>query len=122
MKALLDSIPFNSMVPDNELVANGFCLADEGNVYLAYLPAGGDLRIDLSAVEGIKRPAGHRDYADATVAAEWMDIISLERSTTTIRQTGSAPSWGIRWETRRKRVSLSSIKGVWILNGAQAAL
>jgi len=88
LKALLDSIPFNSMRPDNELVARGMCLADEGNVYVLYLPEGGDAEVDLSVIEGREMPAGRMDYNGIKVDTEWMDVLSLEKKSGTIQPNG----------------------------------
>ncbi len=46
--------------PHGELASSGYCLADPGNEYLVYLPAGGEVEVDLSA-------------ANAAMAAEWID-------------------------------------------------
>jgi len=46
-------VPFQEMMPADELVnAGNYCLAKEGEVYLVYLPYGGEASIDLSEVEG----------------------------------------------------------------------
>jgi hypothetical protein len=41
-----------TMVPRNDLSSTGYCLADQGVAYLAYLPDGGSVSIDLRAVKG----------------------------------------------------------------------
>jgi hypothetical protein len=46
------------MNPHNRLSSTGYCLADPGQEYLVYLPDGGGVTVDLSAVKG-------------TLAVEW---------------------------------------------------
>ncbi len=46
-------VPFPEMMPADELVNEGnYCLAKKREVYLVYLPYGGDAAIDLSGAEG----------------------------------------------------------------------
>ncbi len=46
-------VPFAEMESHDELVTAGhFCLAKPGNIYLAYLPFGGETTLDLSAASG----------------------------------------------------------------------
>ncbi len=40
------------MAPHGELVSSGYCLAHPGQEYLAYLPQGGEVSVDLSAAGG----------------------------------------------------------------------
>jgi len=40
------------MVPSNDLASTGYCLANPGKEYLVYLPEGGQVTLDLSAVSG----------------------------------------------------------------------
>ena len=49
-----------SMVPRNDLASTQYCLANPGAEYLVYLPDGGDVTVDLSAVSG-------------TLAVEWFN-------------------------------------------------
>ena len=39
-------------VPHGELASTKFCLADPGREYLVYIPNGGEVTVDLSAVSG----------------------------------------------------------------------
>jgi len=39
-------------VPSRELASSGYCLADPGSEYVAYLPDGGSATLDLSAAKG----------------------------------------------------------------------
>ena len=41
-------IPYWRMVPRNDLVNRGFCLADAGRFYLIYLPGGGEFEINVA--------------------------------------------------------------------------
>ena len=43
----------NACEPRNDLCTSSYCLADVGNTYLCYLPAGGDEGLDLWNVEGV---------------------------------------------------------------------
>jgi hypothetical protein len=45
----MDHVPFWEMEPDNNLVAEGWCLAKPGEVYVIYLPAGGSTTLDVGA-------------------------------------------------------------------------
>lgn len=49
------SVKFWNMTPDDALVTSGaaYCLADVGDEYLAYLPAGGSINLDLSGAAGM---------------------------------------------------------------------
>jgi hypothetical protein len=49
-----------AMMPQDKLASTGYCLANPGSEYLVYLPAGGEVTVDLSAVA-------------RTLAAEWLD-------------------------------------------------
>jgi hypothetical protein len=40
------------MVPSNDLASTAYCLANPGKEYLVYLPEGGQVTLDLSAVSG----------------------------------------------------------------------
>ncbi|MFB0524703.1 MAG: DUF5060 domain-containing protein [Phycisphaerae bacterium] len=41
------TIPFYRMSPNQQIVDNGFCLAEEGQQYLVYLPDGGTVNVDI---------------------------------------------------------------------------
>lgn len=43
-----ESIPFYQLKPHQDLVNNGFCLAQPDEIYLVYLPEGGKVKVDLS--------------------------------------------------------------------------
>ncbi|MBI4605989.1 MAG: DUF5060 domain-containing protein [Planctomycetes bacterium] len=49
-RALLESVPFWEMAPDNSLVKAGeaFCLARPGSAYALYLPSGGTVAVELA--------------------------------------------------------------------------
>jgi hypothetical protein len=49
-----------AMAPHNDLASTQYCLANPGQEYLVYLPAGGQVTVDLSAAQG-------------DVAMEWFD-------------------------------------------------
>ena len=66
---VLAELDVSAMVPDNEYVARGLCLAEAGRQYLAFLPGGGDLQIDLSAVD-----------AGRPMTCTWLDVRTGERA------------------------------------------
>ena len=45
-------IDLNKMIPRSELSTTTYCLADEGEAYLVYLPEGGEAKIDLKNADG----------------------------------------------------------------------
>jgi hypothetical protein len=45
-------VNLSSMSPSSELCSSGYCLINPGREYLVYLPAGGTVRVDLSAASG----------------------------------------------------------------------
>lgn len=49
-----------AMVPVRDLASSGYCLADPGRAYLAYLPSGGQVGMDLTQTHG-------------TFSAEWFE-------------------------------------------------
>ena len=42
-----ESIPFYELKPHQDLIKNGYCLAEPGNYYLVYLPDGGGTVVNL---------------------------------------------------------------------------
>ncbi len=59
-RRLAEEVGMDGMVPRPELASTGYCLSEEGRVYLVYLPEGGEVRVDLLGVRG-------------RVRAEWLD-------------------------------------------------
>jgi hypothetical protein len=55
LAAFLARFDLNAMAPDSEFVSRGFCLTEPGRQYLIFLPRGGDVDIDLTAVNGNPR-------------------------------------------------------------------
>jgi Family of unknown function (DUF6298) len=45
-------VDLSSMSPSSEVCSTGYCLINPGREYLVYLPSGGMVRVDLSAVGG----------------------------------------------------------------------
>ena len=76
----MEGLPFNQMVGDNEYVERGLCLVLAGDVYLVYLPEGGDTRIDLSDVD-----------EGTPIAVDWMAILTGERSSGEMEKSSD---WG----------------------------
>ncbi len=58
-RVLAARIPLARMTPHEELATTSYCLADPGKAYVVYLPAGGEVTVDLSAAPG-------------SLAVEWM--------------------------------------------------
>ncbi len=56
-------IDLANMIPHGELALGGYCLANPGREYLAYLPQGGKTAVDLTKVKG-------------SLAVEWFDPAS----------------------------------------------
>jgi CubicO group peptidase (beta-lactamase class C family) len=51
-RRLAERMNLSAMTPRNELASTKYCLANPGKEYLVYLPEGGEVMVDLSAVEG----------------------------------------------------------------------
>lgn len=54
LAAFTSRVPFERMAPDNYLVLSGtaYAMAEKGQSYVLYLPAGGSVTVDLSAASG----------------------------------------------------------------------
>ncbi|HUT35253.1 MAG TPA: DUF6298 domain-containing protein [Planctomycetota bacterium] len=59
-RRLAERVDLAAMTPQGKLASTGYCLANPGREYLVYLPAGGEVTVDLSA-------------AESTLAVEWLD-------------------------------------------------
>ena len=59
-RTFADRVNLGAMTPHGELASTGFCLANVGVAYLAYLPYGGTITMNLSAATG-------------TLTVEWFD-------------------------------------------------
>ncbi|GIX06588.1 MAG: hypothetical protein KatS3mg115_0991 [Candidatus Poribacteria bacterium] len=77
LRRFLERADLNPMVPDNEYVNRGFCSAEPGRQYLIYLPEGGGVQLDLTAV-----PKGRE------VRALWMDIYTGEEAVVAVEERG----------------------------------
>ncbi|MCC7261369.1 MAG: hypothetical protein IT369_02490 [Candidatus Latescibacteria bacterium] len=51
-RRLAEEVGMDRMVPGPELASSGYCLAEPGRTYVVYLPEGGEVRVDLSVVQG----------------------------------------------------------------------
>jgi len=85
-RQLADRLSLAAMLPQPELVSSGYCLAQAGREYVVYLPAGGEVTVDLSAAQG-------------TLQVEWIHPVTGQiTSAATIagggRQTLKAPAPG----------------------------
>ena len=63
-------------LPHGGLASTGYCLAHPGHTYLAVLPSGGDVTVDLSAATG-------------SLHVEWFDIRSHEVAATSTVEGGA---------------------------------
>jgi hypothetical protein len=77
---LAEGVGLDAVVPSPELASTGYCLAEPGRVYLVYLPEGGEVRVDLSAVQG-------------RVSAEWLDPRTGEARAGGEAQGGGRAAW-----------------------------
>ena len=55
IRAAMDRVPYWEMAPSDQLVDKGYCLAKPGDAYLVYLPEGGRVHVDMSAVARLER-------------------------------------------------------------------
>ena len=53
VRQLADRVELASMVPHDELASTSYCLANPGREYVAFLPKGGHVDVDLSASAGM---------------------------------------------------------------------
>jgi arylsulfatase A len=83
----METVPFYQMVPRQDLVDNGYCLADEGQEYLVYLPTGGNVSVAI-------KPGSYR--------VEWINA----RETSDRRSSGT---------TRTGKALESPQTGDWLL-------
>lgn len=51
-RTLSRQVDLNKMLPRGDLVSTAYCLADVGDTYLVYLPAGGSVQVDLRDLSG----------------------------------------------------------------------
>jgi hypothetical protein len=51
-RQILERLNVTDMVPHDDLVSSGYCLAAPGSKYLVYLPQGSEVNIDLTGHEG----------------------------------------------------------------------
>lgn len=51
-RRLADRVNLGAMTPRGELASTGYCLAEPGAAYIAYLPSGGEVTVDLSGASG----------------------------------------------------------------------
>jgi len=72
-RRLAERVDLATLVPHPELASTRYCLARPGSEYVVYLPAGGDVTVDLSAASGplalewIHPAEGHRQPADSVM-------------------------------------------------------
>ena len=63
----LYAMPFNELVPDNDYVNQGMCMARHGRDYFIFLPNGGSVQADLTGI-GKETPA----------RIKWLDLLTGE--------------------------------------------
>jgi len=101
----LEALPFNEMTADNELVERGFCLAKMGEVYLIYLPDGGDTWLDLSHISD-----------DAQVVAMWMAILNGEKQETQRHKESDWSGFNTELSNPFEKKTQPFVVTVWIEN------
>ncbi len=81
LRAFIAETPFVSMAPHTNLIeGNGLCLANPGQTYAVYLPAGGAVRLDLRDIRtpftmrGYDPRTGDWQKARKVVAGEWVPL------------------------------------------------
>jgi hypothetical protein len=77
LRDLLEAMDLGPMVPDNEFVERGMCLAERGRQYFIFLGEGGDESADLGAI-----PPNY------TTRCAWMDIFTGKKVSSVIRERG----------------------------------
>ena len=70
----LAQFDLNRMIPDRDYVSRGFCLTEPGHQYLIFVPKGGDVRVDLTAVDSVERG----------FSCQFLDCFTGESASTTI--------------------------------------
>ncbi len=95
-RRFMESIPAHRMFPANHLVTAGkaFCLARPGEVYALYLPAGGEVTLEL--------PAGNRyrlQWFDprAVAVTPWTEAVEIAGGSQTLAAPGPG-DWAARLE------------------------
>jgi hypothetical protein len=101
-RAFMESLPFWEMAPANDVVPSGnaFCLAKRGEAYALYLPAGGEVVVDLPAGQEYSvgwwnpnqgrsgklthqsRASGGRQALTAPASGDWAVRITLREKRT----------------------------------------
>jgi len=61
LRTFFESLPFNELIPHDELTTQGFCLAKPPEHYVFHLPRGGGTEIDLTSA------------TDGKLVAQWFD-------------------------------------------------
>jgi hypothetical protein len=80
--ALARRMELNAVRPHPELASSGFCLAAPGSEYLAYLPGGGSVSLDLGAaprsmtVEWFNTETGASTQADPVSGGGLRELVS----------------------------------------------
>ena len=75
-RGLADKMNLAAMKPDTNSAGSGYCLVNPGQEYLAYLPDGDEIAIDLTA-------------ATSPLSAEWIDPVSGKVTTGKAAQGGA---------------------------------
>ena len=109
-RRLAERVNLAKLTPHPELASTRYCLAQPGHDYVVYLPAGGDVTVDLSAasgplaVEWIHPAEGNRQSADSVMGggqrafrapfpADSVLYIRAERGTTQIPMVFPGKDW-----------------------------
>lgn len=89
LKKFFDSVPFNNLVPADELTEKGYCLSLRGKIYVIYLPEGGTSLIDLSDAAEKKMTGTWYD----PVEGKYLERIILKRGKNLIKAPGEGKDY-----------------------------
>ncbi|HPD31586.1 MAG TPA: DUF4038 domain-containing protein [Phycisphaerae bacterium] len=110
LRRFFEGLPFNRMTVHDELTTQGFCLALPSQHYVFYLPRGGEITIDLSAVRDMRLtsrwfdprtgqwregPAlqGGRSKLIAPDSDDWVLLVQREIPASTAVSAAVSPTW-----------------------------
>ncbi len=89
LRAFFEALPFSELEPAGPLVTEGFCLARRPDVYVLYLPRGGQSRIDLT---GARPPLAARWFDPST--GRWQPGPALRAEPCTV-ESPSPQDWAL---------------------------
>jgi len=125
-RALADRLDLAAMTPRNGLASTGYCLAEPGVAYVAYLPAGGQVVLNLVGISGTFRAEWVHPLTGARIAGPTVEggaqrsltapfggpavvLMSLSRGTAQAALTPQRPSGAPRFAKARGRHEVASL-------------